>query len=376
MLNIEQSYLLELIKKSFFDSTTIIPDDVNWENLFELARQQCIVPLIAPLVPLNYRKEWLEFSYQSKAHYMQLMYAQNSLVNLLKDKDISFVILKGTAAAIYYPNPSLRSFGDIDFYVPEDLLVLVRKLLEENDYIFVHSNERHIGYEKNGIEFELHSRFSCNSYNNIDYFVQRGVSHSVEYKICSNSFPGLPSDENGLVLLGHIMQHLKDWGIGLRQIIDWMMYVHNELDDLAWEEHFKHFAIEAGLEKLAITTTYMCKKWLGLPNDITWCNSAEDEVAYQLLIRVLDDGNFGRARAPSESVLNALKNEGTFKYLQHGGYLNWSLAQKYYIFRPFAWLYQLCSYAYKGIVGLLTGKKVFMKNRHNMSIDELLERLE
>ena len=43
-----------------------------------------------------------------------------------------------------------------------------------------------------------------------------------------------PPLENGLVLLGHINQHLEE-GLGLRQILDWALYVDKALDDDAWE---------------------------------------------------------------------------------------------------------------------------------------------
>ena len=307
---------------------------------------------------------------------MRLMYEQNFLVNLFKVNNIPFVILKGTSAAVYYPKPSLRTFGDIDFYVSDIYLKSALELLNNSGYFIIHNNERHYGLEKNGIDFELHTRFSCQHYEDIDHIVLRGLNNAYDYKIGNYTFPGLPSYENGIVLLGHIMQHLKDYGIGLRQIIDWMMFVHKNLDDSAWNNRFKQLAVEAGLEKLAVTVTYMCKKWLGLPDDITWCNDADETVADQLLIRILDDGNFGHNRASSERVNKSLNKEGTFKYLQRAGMINWPLAQKCTIFRPFAWLYQLCRYAGKGTVGLFTGKKVFMKNKKNMSLKELWERLE
>ena len=72
----------------------------------------------------------------------------------------------------------------------------------------------------------------------------------------------------------------------------------------------------------------------------------------------------------------SVKKEGILNYFQRAGIVNWPLAQKYAIFRPFAWLYQLCRYTGKGIAGLFTGKKVFMKNKTKMSLEELWERLE
>lgn len=373
-IDLEHFCLLELIKASLFDLHPNIPKDADWKLIFESAKIQCIVPLVAPRVPQEYRNEWNGISFQSKAYYMQMIYEQNMLYRLFMDNNIPFVILKGTSAAIYYPNPQLRTFGDIDFLVSEDYLVSARTVMDTNGYIYISNDDRHYEFAKNGFIFELHSKFSCDRYNDIDHMVVHGLDNAVEYKIGTASFPGLPTYDNGLVLLGHIMQHLKSLGIGLRQIIDWMMFVYNELDDTAWENSFKSIAKEAGLEKLAKTVTLMCKKWLGLPDTITWCDDADDEIADQLLIRILDDGNFGQDRAPFEIVKKTIK-EGGFKYLQSAGLENWPLAQKHAMFRPFAWLYQLFKYLFTGIACLFAGKKLFMKDKHKMSLEDLFNKL-
>ena len=73
----------------------------------------------------------------------------------------------------------------------------------------------------------------------------------------------LPDDENGIVLLSHIRQHLES-GLGLRQIIDWMMFVRSYLNDEMWFSSFHEKAQRTGLESLAVITTKMCQKYLGL----------------------------------------------------------------------------------------------------------------
>lgn len=372
----EQICLIELIKASLFGLTPVIPDNVYWENVLELAMIQCIVPLVASCVPEKHRNGWLKISCQSKSHFIKILYEQTSLLKLFRSNNIKFVILKGTAASIYYPSPSSRTCGDIDFYVSRNQVDTAKILLEENGYVYISSDERHHEFEKNGIDFELHSKISSRHYKDVENIYYNGFNHAVNNRIGSCSFPCLPTYENGLVLLGHIMQHLKASGIGLRQIIDWMMFVHQELDDSAWNNHFRDLAHEAGLEKLAITVTYMCKKWLGLPNDITWCNKADEDVADQLLLRVLNDGNFGCDRAPFENIRISIKNDGLFNHLQRTGLENWSLAQKHKLFRPFAWLFQLFRYAGLGIAGLFTGKKVFRNDKQNLQLEELWKRLE
>ena len=374
-LDLEHVCLLELIKTSLFGYSSQIPENVNWENVFESAKNQCIVPLVSSFVPISYRSEWLNFTYASKAHYMHMLYEQDSLIKLFNVNKIPFFIFKGTAAAVYYPNPALRTFGDVDFYVPEASFDSAKILMQENNYIYTTNNDRHYSYEKNGITFELHNRISRKGDYDIDHIVLNDYE-TFETRINNICFPTLSVYKNGLILLWHIMHHLKVSGIGLRQIIDWMMFVHNALDDLAWNDHFRTLAVEAGLEKLAITVTYMCKKWLGLPDDITWCNNADEELADRLLVLVLDDGNFGRDRAPYEKVKKSMKKEGVIKYLFSAGIENWPLAQKYPVFKPFALFFQLCRYLIKLIIGFFTGKKMFMKDKNSMSLEEFWERLE
>ena len=372
----EQACLLELIKAALFDKTPLIPDEANWHSIFEDAKAQCIVPLLATVVPVDHRAEWLSISYQSKARFMQMMHEQNNIVNLFRDNNIPFAILKGTAAAIYYPNPSLRTYGDIDVYLSENNMNRARICLEENGYTYIHHEVRHYEYEKNGFEFELHSRFSSEYYNDIEHILLNGLNNAIEEKIGSSSFPVLPKFENGLVLLGHIMMHLKTSGIGFRQIIDWMMFVHKELyNDDIWFDKFKSLAVEAGLEKLAKTVTFMCKKWLGLPDNISWCDDVNEDVADQLLIRLLIDANLGRERAPFENVKYYINNEGFIKYFLRTGVENWPLAQKYSILKPLAFIFGLFRLFYKSTSRLIKGEKVFRKDKHIMSLVKLIDKL-
>ena len=102
-----------------------------------------------------------------------------------------------------------------------------------------------------------------------------------------------PPLENGLVLLEHINQHLEE-GLGLRQILDWALYVDKALDDDAWEYTFAPVVRRLGLERLAITVTRMCQLYLGLRSDITWCASADEKVCDSLMNYIMEQGNFGR----------------------------------------------------------------------------------
>ena len=97
-----------------------------------------------------------------------------------------------------------------------------------------------------------------------------------------------PPLENVLVLLEHINQHLEK-GLGLRQILDWALYVDKALDDDTWEHTFAPVVHRLGLDRLAITVTRMCQLYLGLRPDITWCASADEKVCDSLMKGLMQD---------------------------------------------------------------------------------------
>ena len=49
---------------------------------------------------------------------LQILDEQTKLYHLFDDAGIPMAIIKGCAAAMYYPAPLHRSMGDIDFVVP------------------------------------------------------------------------------------------------------------------------------------------------------------------------------------------------------------------------------------------------------------------
>lgn len=257
---------------------------------------------------------------------------------------VPYVIIKGKAAAQYYPHPEYRTMGDIDIITKrEDFDAAYHQMIDDN-YTLISENEREVTFKKNGIVIELHRFFaSLNDPQKSQY---------LDSLIIQNIRPShiLPDMINGLVLLEHISQHLEH-GIGLRQIIDWMMFVDKCLDDDHWQI-FKKLANNIGLEKLAIITTKMCEKYLGLPHR-NWANVDNESLCDSLMKYVMACGNFGYRRTSDDeiakTVLSYIRRPiAAFKWFQERGLVNWRAAKKHPILKPFAWIYQAGRYAVKG----------------------------
>ena len=307
-LDNNQIAILELLKASLFGIKPVFTDDTVWDAVLAEANEQTIVALTAKAVPEEYASQWWHYTLQSQAQFVRVMYGQTQLVNMFELAGIPLVILKGMAAATYYPEPFRRTMGDVDFLVPQGRFSEAVQLMSEHGYRQLEqSTLRHIGFMKEGIEYELHHHFSYADMD-IEDEITNGLLHPVWGKISECRFPMLPRLSNGIVLLTHLRTHMKS-GVGLRQMIDWMMYVDKELDDEFWQSEFSQVAESKGMAKLAISATRMCQRYLGLSTRITWCASADDILCDQLLSLLFSSGNFGRKASNTvESVSMLILN--------------------------------------------------------------------
>lgn len=355
-MNNTETALLALLKTSLFGAPLELPEELDWEALLTEARAQTLVSLVYGALPKEQAGAWTSLASQAKAHFMRALYEQTKLVKLLEKEKIPFVILKGCAAAIYYPTPSARTMGDVDLLVGDGYFDRAFELLQANGYIYQndYGDGRDYSFLSGGVVFELHKRYSDEKHD-IEAVLQKGIESAETQTLYGYSFPMLPKPENGLVLLDHIRHHLYG-GLGLRQIVDFMLFVASIPDEAEFSNTYLPVLEAAGLGRLAKVVTKMCKTYFGLPTSCTWCDKADDATAKELLETLLTSGNFGRKdpyeyRPMREFTMDVKKN-GFFRTLQRVGVANCEAFQKHKILRPFAWLYQLFRYAGRGIRAL------------------------
>lgn len=270
------------------------------------------------------------------------MHAQEQLIQLMEDNNIPCVIIKGAAAMMAYPYPSLRAVGDVDFLVKRKDYERAAIILENSDYQLASGKvptNHHYCYKKNGIEFELHNRIAIvdAADSQLLSLFEDGIDNRSWHTIEGIRFPTLPDELNGIVLLFHINQHLRE-GIGLRHVIDWMVYI-NAKKNL---NSMLPIISKTGMEKLANTVTVMCQEYLGLS---TMIEKSNDYPCDQLMEYILTQGNFGRKSGINGKIASVSLTSSNpirfFRRLQKGGLIHWNPSKKHRLLRPFAWIYQL-----------------------------------
>lgn len=361
MQNSEKYQLMfSLLRCSLFgkpDASEIaVPEDVDWAAVFKEMQAHTVHGLVEPILDQlpfsdpSVKEDWRNSCIHQQARWYQVAAAQQALLELLEANEIPCVVIKGSSAGSYYPHPVLRCPGDIDALVRRCDFDRTVALLNSSGYRFIHDDNagknHHYSFQKDGISIELHHRLGIVSNENeaLTELFEDGVTDRQRMQIEGFSFAMLPTFQNGLCLLFHIDQHLRS-GLGLRQIVDWMMFVSAELSDRVWAEQYRPCLQQLGLETFAITVTALCREYLGLPETIHWCDAADPEVRDELLRYILEKGNFGKKsgiEGQISYVSMVTKNPiQLFRRLQVGGKLNWKAAKKYKILQPFAWIYQV-----------------------------------
>jgi hypothetical protein len=376
-MNQTEQVLLQAIQKSLWNTDITFPEDTDWNAVLEEAENQAVLGIVISASPSEVQKAWQAKASAGTAHFVRILHYQEQLYKLFKDNDILVVVLKGTAAAIYYPNPSQRSMGDIDYLVPPETFDRAKELLTQNGYSIEDDPRypRHIHVHKDGISLEQHRFFSSEGIE-IEKYVTEGMATIEERSIYGSVFPMLPKLANGLVLLGHVVQHLKS-GLGLRQVIDWMLFVDRELNDAFWKQAFEAAVKDVGMDTAANVITRMCQIYLGLSDHIQWCQNADEVLCAELMENLLSSGNFDRKRGKGsavESVTANIARKGLFRYLQMAGEYNWKAYHNHKWLKPFAWIYQICRYAKKGLQAK-RGRKLKEDLARGKQRSDLLKRL-
>lgn len=215
------------------------------------------------------------------------------LTRMFKERGRSSVILKGPANALLYPDPFVRSCGDVDIMLPGGRDSVVKLLTEMDLMDGATVNSLHIGLAESlfPVAVEVHY-VASNTYSpfqnkRLHKFLADEFSSFTE---TSGGFC-VPSARYALIMqLAHIKIHFFSVGIGLRQLIDYYFVLKSSTEDDRHEvsKLLKKF----GLFRMAQAVMWLLEKVLHLDESFELCKP--DENRGKMLLQVaLNGGNFG-----------------------------------------------------------------------------------
>ena len=161
-MNTTQNTVLALISESLFRQNINIPDNIDWQDVFDEIKKQEIVSLSYPAIKNrnisdNIFNEWKILRNQYLLNSANNINYHFAIHRLMEKSDIPYVILKGVASGSYYHDYLLRGYGDVDFMVKPADFDRASDLLESDGYKFTEESNKHKVYVKNKMIYELHN---------------------------------------------------------------------------------------------------------------------------------------------------------------------------------------------------------------------------
>lgn len=249
-------------------------------------------------IPFPVLMEWIGKSNLIEQQNKLLNRRCKELIDWFCQNGYKSCILKGQGNLFYYPNPNMRTPGDIDIWVDGNDKNICKYVKER--YRNAHFQYHHIDFPIfKDVPVEIHYRPSF-----LNNFVYNARLQSFFYESAEEQFnnkvtiPDLgeicvPTYRfNCVFQLSHMQHHYFDSGIGLRQMIDYY-YILSSNKDAVNKEEWINLLRYLGLLKFAKGVMWIQKHVLGL--DEKYLLVDEDiKIGRKILKVVIIGGNFGR----------------------------------------------------------------------------------
>lgn len=292
------------------------PETTDWRTLLAEAYEQGVPLLLFDVlsqlrqIPEPVFSKSFALARRCTAHNLRAESTQDLLVSTLHAEDHPYVILKGEAAAAYYPKPELRLLGDVDFLLQDghaDAVIeaMVRQGFSLNTQIQSYHQALTRGSEQMELHFEVAGIPQGPAGDVVRAYLQ---SVFTERKLCRQGDRGcyVPCHaHHGMILLLHMQHHMQSRGMGLRHLMDWACFVQRTAEEPFWQERLLPVLKRIGLRHYCAVMTKLCALFFEIPCP-EWACDAPDALCRALMEDLLAGGNFGRkdeVRARSTNML-------------------------------------------------------------------------
>ena len=299
--------------------------EVDWKELYAIAKKQALLGVLfhgiqrlpKELAPeQKLLMQWMVMAEQIRKQNIRLFLDSVKVCKNFENKGFANCILKGQGNALLYPDPYMRTPGDIDIYLSGGR----RKIMKYVDQVCPNQVMRyhHVDFPVMKTAIEVHFTPSYMFFPIHNSRMQKWFKEVMDLQ-CSNvvTLPDgygeitVPTTSfNVIYILSHLYRHIFTEGIGLRQLLDYYFVLvkwHTDLTNLTDSnkslpqmtqintdlDTLRHELKYLGLWKFAQAVMYVLHEVFGLSEDRMIALMDEKEGRF-LLDEIVRGGNFGQ----------------------------------------------------------------------------------
>ena len=325
----QQRIFFDFLRFCIGATTEGIPEsvkDADWGVLYGIAKKQALIGVLfhgIQQLPKELALDgdllmtWMGMAQRIKQQNMRLFIDSAKVCKNFKDAGFRNCILKGQGNALLYPDPYMRTPGDIDIYLAggrKRVMQYINKVCP-NQVMRYH----HVDFPVMKTAIEVHFTPSYMFFPIHNSRMQKWFKEVMDLQ-CSNVI-SLPDGYGEItvpttsfnVIHSHLYRHVFTEGIGLRQLIGYYFVLvkseERRVKNLtALQRELKYL----GLWKFAGAVMYVLHETLGLPEEKMIAPIDVYEGRF-LLTEIMQGGNFGQY----DTRLGSKENEGKLhRYLR------------------------------------------------------------
>ena len=299
--------------------------EVDWKELYAIAKKQALLGVLfygiqrlpKELAPeQKLLMQWMVMAEQIRKQNIRLFLDSVKVCKNFENEGFANCILKGQGNALLYPDPYMRTPGDIDIYLSGGR----RKIMKYVDQVCPNQVMRyhHVDFPVMKTAIEVHftpSYMFCPIHNRrMQKWFEEVMGEQCNHR---GSLPDgygeihVPQVSfNVIYILSHLYRHIFTEGIGLRQLLDYYFVLvkwHTDLTNLTDSnkslpqmtqintdlDALRHELKYLGLWKFAGAVMYVLHEVFGLSEDRMIAPMNEKEGKF-LLDEIMRGGNFGQ----------------------------------------------------------------------------------
>ena len=353
MFSEEEKCLLYMLTKALKNEQICLDEKVNMDNVLLLAKKHAVLSFLYDISNEAWMHQGKSFIQQeSRQIVMQsyrLLFLTKYVVSILKQNDISVIVLKGVATGSLYPVPEMRKSGDVDLLVPNDIPeAVIRKVMLAAGFRLSeaqHANHHIAFVTEEGIHVEIHTMLAEPfAYKKLNRAIAKHGTMCWEHlhvaEIMGVELPILDKPFHAYELLLHMLQHFMYSGFGLKLLCDWVMIWR-----VNWSQEekdlFNSLIEEAGLSGFSDAITAVCQKFLGLSTEDNDLLINQTDMADKMLREILDAEEFGNSDSNRMVMMSGTGLSAYVKEFHHQMHLNFPKAGKCILLWPILWIITL-----------------------------------
>lgn len=254
--SLESEYLISLIKAAIKkEALPSVPANLNWQELVRISKKQQVYSIIASvlnagLLPQEQAQELNIYIQNELLRLLSMKSELDALESALQEKQIKFMLLKGSVIRNYYPQQKMRQMSDIDILYDYSKRDDLFKIMKSRRFRLTTSCENSDDFFKEPFyTFEWHRELFFEEAEfcpHFDLWKNAKPDKDNPYKY------NVESTEHFVYTICHMFKHYATNGCGIRFLCDIyvLMNYGEEIDmDRALDEldkiGIKEFALDA-----------------------------------------------------------------------------------------------------------------------------------